>query len=198
MTAEREPVTELPRNTVVAYQGGGYDGCFWEWNYAFIDKDGNFHDIFSSGYKGIKDAEGLLEALNEDKEIDTYDMGDEEERQRMCDSESVRNSLGIANWFAAHPELEVKVTLKCDRCGERVEPEGCQADGFHGCGGIEIAADRIICPECYSMYSCWYCGEYTSGELTGEVTKEDGTTIELHGDACEWCAGDIKDGRREV
>ena len=40
------------KNTLVQYKGGGYDGCFWEWNFCYFDKDGVWHDIFSSGRRG--------------------------------------------------------------------------------------------------------------------------------------------------
>ena len=29
------------KHTLVQYQGGGYDGCIWEWNFAFYDNSGN-------------------------------------------------------------------------------------------------------------------------------------------------------------
>lgn len=30
----------MKTNILVQYQGGGYDGCIWEWNYFYIDKQG--------------------------------------------------------------------------------------------------------------------------------------------------------------
>ena len=45
-------MTMFKRNSLIQYKGGGYDGCFWEWNYAWFDARGHFHDIYSSGYKG--------------------------------------------------------------------------------------------------------------------------------------------------
>lgn len=39
-------------NILCQYQGGGYDGCFWEWNYFYIDKQGGFHNIAASGRAG--------------------------------------------------------------------------------------------------------------------------------------------------
>jgi len=198
MTAKRKRLKKLPRNSVVAYHGGGYDGCFWEWNFAYVDAKGKFYDIFSSGRKAITDGKSLLEALNVDpeNEIDVYDMGDEDERQRMANSESVFNAGRLANFFAVNDKFGVTVKLKCDCCGEWVEPEGCEAEGIHGCGGIMVGADDIICPECHSNHTCWHCGEYDSAELVGEITKDDGTVLELNGQTCQWCAEDFKSGRR--
>ena len=39
-------------DTIVQYKGGGYDGCFWEWNYAYYDRNGVFHSLYHSGRSG--------------------------------------------------------------------------------------------------------------------------------------------------
>ena len=197
MTANREPITELPRNTVVAYHGGGYDGCFWEWNFAFIDGDGEFHDIYSSGYFGVHNADDLLDKLNDRDDHDLYNVSDPAEIERMVDAESVTNAGRLAAFFAENDEFGVKVMLKCDQCGERVELEGCHAEDIFCGGGIHLEAGKIICPDCHSSHSCWHCGEFYEGELVNEIETEDGKTIELNGSACEWCADDFKSGRRE-
>ena len=41
-------------NTIVQYKGGGYDGCIWEWNYAYLDSQGEFHCIVATGYRGCR------------------------------------------------------------------------------------------------------------------------------------------------
>jgi len=43
-----------PTSLLVMYQGGGYDGCFWEWNFFAFDRDGKFFNIFTSGRDGVK------------------------------------------------------------------------------------------------------------------------------------------------
>jgi hypothetical protein len=39
-------------NTIVQYKGGGYDGCIWEFNYAYVDSQRRFHCIVASGSRG--------------------------------------------------------------------------------------------------------------------------------------------------
>ena len=198
MLKTKRKLRKLPKNKVVCYKGGGYDGCYWEYNFAYVDKDGNFHDIFSSGYKAITNGKDLLEELNNEKAdgLDVYDMNDKDDRQRMTTAESVFNAMRVADFFADHTEFEVDIKLQCSCCEKWVKPEACHAEGIHGCGGIMLAANDIICPECHSSHSCWHCGEYDSDELVNSITKDDGTTIELNGPACQWCASDFKDGRR--
>ena len=61
------------RNSLVQYKGGGYDGCFWEHNYAWIDARGHFHDIYSSGYKGCRTLKTLTAAFaNRPDDFDIY------------------------------------------------------------------------------------------------------------------------------
>ena len=45
---------------LVQYQGGGYDGCFWEWNYCIVDDTKTpteFENIAASGRDGINNLE---------------------------------------------------------------------------------------------------------------------------------------------
>ena len=54
----------LPRNALTAYKGGGYDGCIWEWNYAYIDKQGRFRCLAATGVGGCRTREELCKASN--------------------------------------------------------------------------------------------------------------------------------------
>ena len=38
-------------NKLVKYQGGGYEGCWWEWNFFMYDQDGEFYSIIATGQK---------------------------------------------------------------------------------------------------------------------------------------------------
>jgi hypothetical protein len=95
------------RNVLVEYQGGGYDGCFWEWNYAFIDSRGVFHDIFSSGRSGCKTLEALQGYMADaDKNpsrhgnsYGTYRVTSKIALRRFADSAPVDRLVGVARWF---------------------------------------------------------------------------------------------------
>lgn len=196
MTQEQK-YTELPKHSVVAYHGGGYEGCFWEWNFAYVDQDGEFHDIYSSGYAGIHDGEELLDKLNgRPHEFDIYDMSDESERDRLADEESVWNAGRVAGYFEEN-DFGVKITLKCDCCEHRVRAEGCHAEGLHGAGGLHVEAGEIICPDCHNAHTCWYCGEFYNDDLVHHYDDDEGNKVELNGQACEWCASRIKEGEKE-
>ena len=192
-------MSPITKNSVVCYKGGGYDGCFWEYNFAYIDGEGNFHDIFSSGYKGAKNIEELLDRITTRPEgYSVYEMGDFNDRQLLASSESVVNVLRIGHFFKDHPEFEVSLSAQCDLCGKRVDVVDCHPEGFHGCGGMEIVADDIICDNCYSSHTCWDCGDFDRDPLVGEFTKEDGTAIELRGSVCQHCLERYKSGEKVI
>jgi hypothetical protein len=47
------------REALIVYQGGGYDGCIYEWNWGWIDENGEFTSWFHSGSLGCKDLNQL-------------------------------------------------------------------------------------------------------------------------------------------
>jgi len=139
-------------NVLVQYQGGGYDGCFWEWNYFVLDKAGNFHDIASSGYKGITTKEKALAYLEDDDKdsLYIYKLNDEEqikEFDRECNAGHV---VGCTNKIAELIEAGVDIDALywfCDECGAKVN-DG-KATDYSGCGGIAVQANTKLCEDCY-------------------------------------------------
>ena len=167
------------KNTLVQYQGGGYAGCFWEWNYFFLDKDGMFLNVFSSGHEGIEITEQAKELFERAIEVEpgrwtialkcgsfyTYDMTDDkaiEEFSREC---NVVNITGVLQWFEDNPQDSIDFFVLCSECGGRQTnwDELSLAD-WHGCGGIQSTADKLICSECYSMGTCRCCDSYLGNE----------------------------------
>lgn len=70
----------MKTNILVQYQGGGYSGCYWEWNYFYIDKQGDFHDIQSSGRDGIDNKQNAIELIEQDKSgTYIYDLSDKQD-----------------------------------------------------------------------------------------------------------------------
>jgi len=59
---------KFPKNVLVCYQGGGYDGCYWEWNFFYFNADREFVDIHSSGRDGITDPDDAYQRYREIKE----------------------------------------------------------------------------------------------------------------------------------
>src|SRR3990172_6926400 len=141
------------RNVLVEYQGGGYDGCFWEWNYAFVDSKGLFHDIFSSGYKGCKTLEDLqLYMADSDAKpsrhgasYGTYRVTSKTALRRFTDNAPVDRLAGLARWFSENqPALRIAFEPKCSACGHRFNVLAGTPEGLHGCGGIACPHSDIV------------------------------------------------------
>lgn len=66
-----DPIPEQYRGRLFEWEGGGYDGCFWEMNQGLVDKDGHWHPIYSTGHDGIDASEWF------DRKIDSLkaDLG---------------------------------------------------------------------------------------------------------------------------
>ena len=149
------------KNTLVQYRGGGYDGCFWEWNYFFLDANNLFHNIFSSGHAGIT-TEGQAEKLLEsDNTFYTYDLTDDkaiEEFTREC---NLVNVTGVLQWFENNPQNGIEFFVLCSECGNRqTDLSEFSLEEWHTCGGIHSTADKLLCLECRSQGTCDWCNEY--------------------------------------
>lgn len=66
-----DPIPEQYRGRLFEWEGGGYDGCFWEMNQGLVDKEGHWHPIYSTGRDGIDASEWF------DRKIDSLkaDLG---------------------------------------------------------------------------------------------------------------------------
>lgn len=170
--------TPFTKNTLIAYKGGGYDRCFWEWNYAYIGSDWVFHSILATGRYGCKSLGALVDSYaNEPKDFTVYKLADEEDCRTMGQREPVDRLIYIAKWFIDHG-VHVQIPVKCDECGEEFSLlTGAAGVDAHDCGGIATEHGGIICSDCESAGTCRYCGEYVGFDHI----KDDGY--------CEGCAG---------
>jgi hypothetical protein len=135
-------------NTLVSYEGGGYDGCMWEWNYAYIGKDGVFHNLASTGIHGC-DTLGKLQAAYQRRpqEFDLYDFNKAKERSRAGRVLPISHLLGVVRTLATiAPDVVIKA--KCDRCGKIVDVSKMVGENPHGIGGVESEYRDILCPSC--------------------------------------------------
>lgn len=146
------------KNKLIMYQGGGYDGCFWEWNFCCYDSSGVWHDIFSSGRAGLK-TEDAFKAVKIKSGVDhaeVYPLTEKGFKRFEAESDAVL-VVGVAKFLNG---LEYNFRLTCPDCGQPIDPDEAQLVDWHGCGGIMSTADKFICSDCYSSRSCAYCGEY--------------------------------------
>jgi len=135
------------KNTLVQYQGGGYDGCFWEWNFYWLDANGKFHDIFSSGYKGIRSDEDVEDSDDFGKY--EYNFEDQKDIDDFVSSNNEQNIVMVGKWLEEKfPEYSSKIIVECDSCGEHFPADTASHSGYHGNGGIGIVYTGFICPNC--------------------------------------------------
>lgn len=144
----------MDNNVLVQYKGGGYDGCWWEWNFAAMI-DGEFVDIFSSGYKGC-DTQEKLEHFMEDAKKDKYDYNSSDyyiykipyDLEGFANDVNAGLVMGVANKLA---EFDIFLEAKCAQCGEvfPVHEEFMTTGNYKSMGGISYAPTDFICIECY-------------------------------------------------
>jgi len=167
------------RNMIVAYKGGGYDGCIWEPNFAFFDKNGVLCDVGSSGYaglfkKGKPQQKDTLEELTklvlsqewqDDASAEFFDLTERGVKSMfnsyrgdfclyvMKEIEELSRGTGHSSGSPGVP---------CTECGvfhdpeDMMLPEGCG----RGDGGIGIIIDDVICQDCYCAGCCRECSSY--------------------------------------
>ncbi len=146
-------------NILVQYHGGGYDGCFWEWNYFYIDKQGTFHDIQSSGRAGIDNMQDAQELINKDeRHTYIYDMSSEQDIETFCKESNAVHVTGVLQWFEDNPDTGIEFFVVCSACGCKMTD----------CSEIILSDDKLLCSECYAIGSCSCCESYV-GDI--EIVK---------------------------
>lgn len=169
------------------YQGGGYDGCIWEWNWFLIDGNGEFVDIYSSGYRAVKSliaAEKIIQSEKEDLYV--YDLSKEEDLEEFTEENHPTNLGLVCN--AVNTTLEQQIMFyKCTYCGEKVYPIDndqypsyfFDEENYSGNGGIGILYHAVLCEECYYNR----CDECNSIIQPDDIAEDNGQGQYL----CQYC-----------
>lgn len=151
-------------NVLVQYQGGGYDGCFWEWNYFYIDKQGTFHNIQASGYRGIDSLPDALELIEQDKDSTyIYDMSNEQDIETFSKECNSVHVTGVLQWFEDNSDTGVEFFAVCSACG-------CQ---ISDCSDIVLEGDILLCYECFSVGQCPCCESYVGDTEIVKVNSDE-------------------------
>jgi hypothetical protein len=135
------------KNLLVEYKGGGYDGCFWEWNYFHFTETGEFCNLISTGYKGVKDeteARALLES-------DTYHRRDPEILD-LTDRKAVISFVDNGNASLMRrlaEKFEIDLYGTCQHCGSVHSVARMYSGDHSGDGGIAISAKNLYCEACF-------------------------------------------------
>ena len=201
MCKSQSVVSPFESNTLVCYQGGGYDGCIRELNFAYIDAESEFHSILATGSMGCKTPEELSEKWEGYQEklvqwrkardldlhgrrpddFDLYDLHDPDEVTRAADELPISRLLGLARWFR-EAEIDVMFQPMCGECGQRFDAVQGTGEEPSGVGGIVLEPGKIVCQGCKGRYTCAYCGEYAGeGNMATDVVPDDDTGY------CKWC-----------
>jgi len=163
-----------PKNVLVEYQGGGYDGCMWEWNFFLFDEEGEFYCVYASGYAGIKTEAKALEAL-QDKEWCERNQATKinlrSKKAVVKFTEETAGSLvkGVFD-FLIENEFSYDLFFKCETCKEvcqAYEGATCADEatppGTHNTcsgGGIHISDRDIHCQDCHDEHTCQNCYDF--------------------------------------
>ncbi len=157
---------QMKTNILVQYDGGGYDGCIWEYNYFYIDKQGTFHSIAASGTGGITDAKRAAELLENNgndfsSEVFVYALDNEEEMRSFALETACPHIAEVIRWFNNYNDPDATPFAICSKCEcQIVDADEIHLTDIHGCGGIMSTADTLLCYECYSFGLCPCCEEY--------------------------------------
>lgn len=153
------------RDKLLYYQGGGYSGCIWEWNFCFWDSDGQWHNLFSSGCGGLKtETEALELAKTLKHKAELVDLTDAERFKQFQKDNNAGLVLAIAEEL--NKDYNYNLEIICAGCG-------CNFVADHSENDTAIDNYDIICYECLSLGTCDCCNEYV-GEDKINRCNDDG------------------------
>jgi len=160
-----------PEHTLVQYHGGGYSGCYWEWNFAFIDHEGKFYDVFSSGRDGCDTAEKLEKLLTDEQDhVYFYDTQSESDLAEFATDCNNQHISGVLQWFEDNCN-DCEFYAICGDCGEKI----------FDCDGMYLESEEIICSDCYCCGLCDVCNEYVGQDQIQRNPLNEEEAI------CGWC-----------
>lgn len=142
--------------TALIFKGGGYDGCFWEWNAIIAMPDGTLYTeqpLVTGRYgrevlqraieKGLPSA--IADVTQDHLWLKTNGDMDTFEQQWSC--VFVRGVASqMRQTLPSHDRG--KITLKCQSCNGRFSPSEIFHTKYSGAGGIAIQFHDNVCLEC--------------------------------------------------
>lgn len=166
------------KNKIIYWRGGGYDGCIWEPNMGFFDRDGEWHPVISTGSGALDSAEDVLAEIAKENDPGVRDWEKFGIRAFPIDGDggkclewlcaNVRNDY-VAVLADALCEADYSPLMKCAKCGEWFAPRDCtfrdvvtmmaDAGFYRGDGGIGTITDDVWCDDCRDVNRCEECGE---------------------------------------
>ena len=180
----------IKKNLLVAYEGGGYSGCIWEWNFFMFDAKGVYHDIFSSGCAGIYDDAELAISVVDSNRDDLMFFRLDSKEDVINFSKKMAGSLveSVFRWMLEN-QMEYKLWFECSICEQESSADFPVSYCLSHMGGIVYANTELSCEDCHSSHTCLYCGEFW----------EDNSGFDLDTGYCDECTKeqlrkDVKNG----
>jgi hypothetical protein len=137
---------------LVKYEGGGYDGCFWEPNFLLCDDPENpqeFVCILATGMRGIRSLEYLQKVVNEkpgEWYLGLYDL--QVDGWKSFRSEVTADQAVMVARNLIHREIG-SLMIQCYECEQETDiTEILLGMDWRGNGGVHSVCDHAICQNC--------------------------------------------------
>jgi len=168
---------------LIIYKGGGYDGCFWEYN-AALSRDGKLYNIYTSGRAGIPGFNGSkIDVLEKSEEVDAaikHAMGEEGwevclDVQADIDGLTKRLPANFVKCILGRVTdiTDLRYEVLCSLCDVYIGVDEAELSDAHGCGGLMSCCDDFVCDECVSSHTCDVCNcRYDDTEFVGGACPE--------------------------
>lgn len=164
---------KLPMPFLV-FQGGGYDGCIWEWNMLILDRRDGPLVVASqqpglSGYSGnhmlrLFEDEGVFratrQALRNKGDWDAEIVSSRQQWSDFCKNYNegfVRSASRVL-----YEETEGDIYhIPCEVCGALCPPFEIYHWSYRGNGGIGLVWEGLLCDDCHAeKHHDWVSGEW--------------------------------------
>ena len=140
------------KNTLIEYAGGGYSGCFWEFNWFYFGIDGAWHNLYTSGWKGVKTEQQARELLTPENiedghnRITIVNLDDHDASVQFFTAGNGSRMFGLAQMLENDHGVTVRAT--CENCGIEQDVIDMIPGDYAGEGGIVYTARNLYCDEC--------------------------------------------------
>ena len=140
---------------LLIFKGGGYDGCFWEWNALVFDEDGKLSDESLVSGRSGKEAYALVEESGVFRGVRSLIREGFNSRQANTNPFLVRTDAQweyfCKEWNSGFVRSVARVAdqrCRCDRCGRFFDCDEIVHTGYKGNGGVGIQYTDNKCCDC--------------------------------------------------
>lgn len=152
-------MVKKPKNMLVQYRGGGYEGCYWEQNFFVFDKDGKFYNVISTGSAGVENEQQALDIIASGKDsVYIYKLNTKKGLKDIA-KEINEGWLKILCEFFSETFPDYGVYMLCSKCGCEISADDVAENLI-----LDDYGENPLCPNCLFECTCGYCGERCDDE----------------------------------